>query len=82
MDTDIVVGTESGMETILVLSGVTDREDIEKYPYKPDFVYYSIADMEVSRPPRHSSDRGGDFGRSAKSGWRRESQGGENGKQE
>lgn len=47
MDTDIVAGTESGMETILVLSGVTARKDIDRYPYKPDFVYDSIADIEV-----------------------------------
>lgn len=46
MDTDIVSGIESGMETILVLSGVTDREDLIKYPYRPDFIYNSIADIE------------------------------------
>lgn len=46
MDTDIVAGIESGMETILVLSGVTDREDLIKYPYRPDFIFNSIADIE------------------------------------
>ena len=47
MDTDMVAGIESGMETILVLSGVTDREDIARYPYQPDFIYDSIADIDV-----------------------------------
>ena len=47
MDTDIVAGIESGMETILVLSGVTGREDLVKYPYRPDFIFNSIADIEL-----------------------------------
>ena len=46
MDTDIVAGIESGLETILVLSGVTHREDLIKYPYNPDFIFNSIADIE------------------------------------
>jgi NagD protein len=46
MDTDIVAGIESGMETILVLSGVTHRKDVLKYPYRPDFIFNSIADIE------------------------------------
>jgi NagD protein len=35
MDTDIVTGIESGMETILVLSGVTREEDVRRFPYQP-----------------------------------------------
>ncbi len=46
MDTDIVAGMESGMETILVLTGVTNREDLGNYPYRPDFIFNSIADIE------------------------------------
>ncbi len=46
MDTDIVAGIESGMETLLVLSGVTDREDLAKYPYRPNFIFDSIGDIE------------------------------------
>jgi NagD protein len=45
MDTDIVAGVESGMETILVLSGVTRREDIDRFPYKPSRVLGSVADI-------------------------------------
>ena len=33
MDTDIIAGIESGLDTILVLSGVTSREDVKRYPY-------------------------------------------------
>ena len=46
MDTDIVAGMESGMETILVLTGVTNRENLINYPYRPDFIFDSIADIE------------------------------------
>jgi NagD protein len=46
MDTDIVAGTESGMETILVLSGVTHRDEIERFPYKPGRIVASVAEIE------------------------------------
>lgn len=47
MDTDIIIGTESGLDTILVLTGVTRREDIARYPYRPTHVYDSVADIPV-----------------------------------
>jgi len=46
MDTDVIAGVESGMETVLVLSGVTRREDVERYPYQPNHVVPSVADIE------------------------------------
>lgn len=42
MDTDIVAGIMSGLETILVLSGVSKRSDIEMFPYRPGHVYESV----------------------------------------
>lgn len=47
MDTDIIAGTEAGMETALVLTGVTAREQIARFPYQPTHVLDSIADIEV-----------------------------------
>jgi NagD protein len=47
MDTDIVMGTESGMETALVLTGVTAREDVERWPYRPTRILDSIADLAL-----------------------------------
>ncbi|OPZ94958.1 MAG: Ribonucleotide monophosphatase NagD [Planctomycetes bacterium ADurb.Bin412] len=38
MDTDIIAGLESEIETVLVLSGVTAREDLGKYAYRPHHV--------------------------------------------
>jgi NagD protein len=46
MDTDIVAGVESGMETILVLSGVTHRENVAHYPYQPTRIVESVAEIE------------------------------------
>jgi NagD protein len=47
MDTDIIAGTEAGMKTILVLSGVTTRELIETYPYRPTHVYADVSQIPV-----------------------------------
>jgi NagD protein len=46
MDTDIIAGVQSGMETILVLTGVTRREDISRYPYQPNQVLESVLDID------------------------------------
>jgi NagD protein len=46
MDTDIVAGIVSGMDTILVLSGVTHQSEISRFPYQPTFVYESVAQIE------------------------------------
>ena len=45
MDTDVVSGLEAGMETVLVLTGVTGREDAERHPYRASRIVDSIADL-------------------------------------
>ncbi|MFH8563819.1 HAD-IIA family hydrolase [Streptomyces sp. NPDC017988] len=45
MDTDVLAGLEAGMETFLVLTGLTSRRDIDKYPFRPSTVVDSIADL-------------------------------------
>jgi NagD protein len=47
MDTDIVGGMEAGMRTCLVLSGVTAEAAIERFPYRPTFVYPSVAEIDL-----------------------------------
>ena len=48
MDTDIIAGMEAGMETILVLTGVTRAEDVDRFPYRPTRVLPSVAAIEVA----------------------------------
>ena len=45
MDTDMVAGVESGLDTALVLSGVTTREEIGQYPYRPRLVLNGVMDI-------------------------------------
>ncbi len=45
MDTDVLAGLEAGMRTFLVLSGVTQPDDIDRYPFRPSQVVDSIADL-------------------------------------
>ncbi len=45
MDTDIVVGIEGGLDTVLVLSGVTSKEDIDHYAYRPRLVLSGVGEI-------------------------------------
>jgi NagD protein len=45
MDTDVLCGLEAGLETILVLSGISTRAEVDRFPYRPSRVVASIADL-------------------------------------
>ena len=45
MDTDIIAGIESNVDTVLVLSGVTAKEDIANYPYRPKYIVDGVGDL-------------------------------------
>ena len=45
MDTDMVAGLEAGLETILVLTGISSREDAERFPYRPARIVESVAEL-------------------------------------
>lgn len=45
MDTDILAGIEAGIDTVLVLSGVTDAATMEKFPYQPKYVFNGVGDI-------------------------------------
>jgi NagD protein len=54
MDTDVVAGIEAGLQTILVLSGITTRAEGERFPYLPSRIVDSVADLvdSVGERPR------------------------------
>jgi 5'-nucleotidase len=45
MDTDVVAGIEAGLETILVLTGVTTRAEAERFPFRASRIVDSVADL-------------------------------------
>ena len=45
MDTDILAGLEAGMRTVLVLTGITRADDVERFPFRPSRVVPSVADL-------------------------------------
>jgi len=45
MDTDVVAGIEAGLHTVLVLTGIADQTEIEKYPFRPNEILNSVADL-------------------------------------
>jgi NagD protein len=45
MDTDVIAGLEAGLRTVLVLTGITGADEVERFPYRPSRVVSSIADL-------------------------------------
>jgi len=45
MDTDIVAGIETGIDTVLVLSGVTDEARMKMFPYRPQYILDGVGDI-------------------------------------
>ena len=45
MDTDVVAGVESSIDTVLVLSGVTNEHEMRKYPYRPNYVLEGVGNI-------------------------------------
>jgi hypothetical protein len=54
MDTDIVAGIEAGLQTILVLTGSTSREQAQRFPFLPSRIVDSVADLvdDIGDEPR------------------------------
>lgn len=49
MDTDILGGVQLGYTTILTLSGVSQRENLVDYAFKPDLIVNSVADINLDK---------------------------------
>lgn len=45
MDTDIIAGIESEIQTVLVLSGITRRQEVEKFPYRPSLILDGVGQI-------------------------------------
>lgn len=45
MDTDVIAGMESGLATVLVLSGCTSRTGVNDYPYRPTYILNGVGDI-------------------------------------
>ncbi|MCD7863613.1 MAG: HAD-IIA family hydrolase [Lachnospiraceae bacterium] len=56
MDTDIVAGIESGLDTVLVLSGVTSREEYLNFPYRPRLILEGVGDIPEAARRMSESD--------------------------
>ena len=50
MDTDIVAGIEAGLHTVLVLTGISDQAEIERYPFRPDEVLNGVFELVDAAP--------------------------------
>jgi NagD protein len=50
MDTDIVAGIEAGLHTVLVLTGISDQAEIERYPFRPDEVLNGVFELLDAAP--------------------------------
>ncbi len=48
MDTDIIAGIETDIDTVLVLSGVTRMEDLDKFAYRPKYILKDVGEIATS----------------------------------
>ncbi|MHA7158958.1 HAD-IIA family hydrolase [Glutamicibacter endophyticus] len=58
MDTDIIAGMEAGLLTVLVHSGITSRDEVASFPFRPDTSYPSVAELhaELNAPLEQSEE--------------------------
>lgn len=49
MDTDILGGVQLGYTTILTLSGVSNKNTLEDFPFKPDLIVSSVAELDIKK---------------------------------
>ena len=50
MDTDIVAGIEAGLHTILVMTGISDEAEINRYPFRPDEILDGVHVLVAKEP--------------------------------
>jgi ribonucleotide monophosphatase NagD (HAD superfamily) len=52
LDTDIMGGSRAGLTTIMVQTGVSKPEDVERSPIKPDYVFEGLPALEAALAAR------------------------------
>ncbi len=62
MDTDILVGLEAQMTTVLVLSGAMTREDMEGYGFRPNYILNGVCDIADAVRGSHKEAREAAYG--------------------
>lgn len=50
MDTDIVAGIEAGLHTVLVMTGISDTAEIERYPFRPSEILSGVHELVSAQP--------------------------------
>ena len=45
MDTDIIAGIESELDTVLVLSGVSSMETVRQFAYRPNYILKDVGEI-------------------------------------
>lgn len=45
MDTDIIAGIQSAVDTVLVLTGVSSVQTVDEFPYRPTYILGSVGDI-------------------------------------
>jgi len=64
MDTDVIAGIEAGLRTVLVLTGSTQEDQVDSFPYRPTKIVSSIADLVATvgeLSPREPDDSSVDY---------------------
>ncbi len=47
MNTDILAGIQAGITTVLVLSGLSQMSDLEKLPFRPNYIFPSVKEIDI-----------------------------------
>ncbi|SDK01850.1 HAD family hydrolase [Cryobacterium sp. Sr8] len=50
MDTDIIAGIEAGLHTILVMTGISDKAEVGRYPFRPDEILAGVHELVAAEP--------------------------------